>query len=116
MLEGNAREATATRFARSLHHFWSCPTVSINPFDGVCDDSFGEILRRKRPKYPSNVLRGAIDRRQFCSNNRDVGAMTGIGRGAAAPAKSFGEGGKWADRNGRASVGSGFRLVFVVEG
>jgi hypothetical protein len=76
----------------------------------------GKILRGKRPNYPSNVLRGAIDRRQFCSNNRGVGAMTAIGRGTAAPAKAFGEGGKWADRDGRASAGSGFRLVFVVEG
>jgi len=39
-----------------------------------------------------------------------------FGRGAAAPAKSFGEGGKWADRDGRASARSESRLVFVVEG
>jgi cold shock protein len=49
-------------------------------------------------------VRSAIDRRQFCSNNRGVGAMAAICRGAAAPAKSFGEGGKWADRDGRASA------------
>ena len=77
---------------------------------------FGKILRGKSPNHRSDVVRSAIDRRQFCSNNRGVGAMAAIGGGAAAPAKSFGEGGKWADRDGRASAKSGFRLVFVVEG
>jgi len=116
VLEGNALDATPTRFARSLHHFDRAQLSALTNSPGFAMTVWEKYFAGSSQTIRQTSCAGLLTAASFARTIAALAPWQQFGRGAAAPAKSFGEGGKWADRDGRASARSGFRLVFVVEG
>jgi hypothetical protein len=114
--EGNDFDAARTHFDHSRLNSDRVQLSSFNQFDGFCDDRFGKFFAGSAQTIGQTLWAALLTAASFARTIAASAPWQQFGRGAAAPAKSFGEGGKWADRDGRASARSGFRLVFVVEG